>query len=235
MSLFRQFFVSEWLILNSRSIIFIDMKRLRDLQWIDNLCLLCRCSSGNSSLLSRHVVWRNEFYSWWRSTIHWYFYILRFEEFVNYCFWISLLGSLDSSLVNNLKSIFGWRHLFKGFIQLSNDQLWWTWLWNLWSWLSCRVRSDLIMRFSHLTELSGMKTWRHIQYYGGQSSFYGLPRISVILNIMLISESPWKIGFPIKSSAITHPTDQISTGVEYSWAPKSISGARYHIVTTSCV
>jgi len=31
------------------------------------------------------------------------------------------------------------------------------------------------------------------------------------------------------------PIDQISIGVEYSFAPKRISGARYQRVTTSCV
>lgn len=31
-----------------------------------------------------------------------------------------------------------------------------------------------------------------------------------------------------------HPMAQISIGVEYSYDPKSISGALYHSVTTSC-
>jgi len=32
-----------------------------------------------------------------------------------------------------------------------------------------------------------------------------------------------------------HPADHMSIGVEYSIDPKSISGALYHRVTTSCV
>jgi hypothetical protein len=45
--------------------------------------------------------------------------------------------------------------------------------------------------------------------------------------------SPGKSGVPpVMSSASMHPTDHMSTGVEYTFVPSRISGARYHSVTT---
>jgi hypothetical protein len=53
-----------------------------------------------------------------------------------------------------------------------------------------------------------------------------------ILNSSSISESPGKRGFWFTISAKMQPTDHTSTGVEYCRAPKRISGALYHSVTT---
>ena len=58
------------------------------------------------------------------------------------------------------------------------------------------------------------------------------------LNIFLIwscSESPSNSALFDITSAKIQPTDQRSTGVEYSVAPSSSSGARYQRVTTSLV
>ena len=53
-----------------------------------------------------------------------------------------------------------------------------------------------------------------------------------IRNSWSISESPWKRGRFMASSANIHPIDQTSTGVEYLGQPRRTSGARYHKVTT---
>ena len=44
-----------------------------------------------------------------------------------------------------------------------------------------------------------------------------------------------KSAFLYAISAKMHPIDQMSIGVEYSFAPSKISGALYHRVTTSWV
>jgi len=46
------------------------------------------------------------------------------------------------------------------------------------------------------------------------------------------SEVPANSGRPLAISAKMHPTDQMSTGVEYLRLPIRTSGARYHRVTT---
>lgn len=53
-----------------------------------------------------------------------------------------------------------------------------------------------------------------------------------ILKISSISESPGKMGLRVHISAKIHPTDHMSTPVEYCRPPRRISGARYHSVTT---
>ena len=53
-----------------------------------------------------------------------------------------------------------------------------------------------------------------------------------ILKISSISESPGNKGWPVTISGMMVPTDHISTGHEYCFAPNRISGARYHNVTT---
>ena len=69
----------------------------------------------------------------------------------------------------------------------------------------------------------------------GHTSSFGVP---IILNIFLIwscSESPSNRALLVTISAKMHPADQISKGVEYSFAPSTSSGALYHRVTTSLV
>mmetsp|Transcript_25123 Transcript_25123/g.82338 ORF Transcript_25123/g.82338 Transcript_25123/m.82338 type:complete len:90 (-) Transcript_25123:550-819(-) len=46
------------------------------------------------------------------------------------------------------------------------------------------------------------------------------------------SDVPANRGFDVAISAKIHPTDQMSTGVEYVRDPINTSGARYHKVTT---
>lgn len=53
-----------------------------------------------------------------------------------------------------------------------------------------------------------------------------------ILKISSISESPGKSGLRVHISAKIHPTDHMSTPVEYWRPPSRISGARYQSVTT---
>ena len=53
-----------------------------------------------------------------------------------------------------------------------------------------------------------------------------------ILDSSSISESPGNKGFWFTISAKIQPTDHTSTGVEYCLAPRRISGALYHNVTT---
>lgn len=69
----------------------------------------------------------------------------------------------------------------------------------------------------------------------GQVSAEGVPKILKIFCNWLASVSPGNRGFPFTISAKIHPTDQMSTGVEYLRLPISTSGALYHSVTTSCV
>jgi hypothetical protein len=44
---------------------------------------------------------------------------------------------------------------------------------------------------------------------------------------------PGKIGYPRTSSAMMHPTLQISVGLPYNEDPNKIYGDRYHLVATS--
>jgi hypothetical protein len=82
----------------------------------------------------------------------------------------------------------------------------------------------------------------------GQSCSLGVPRILLqgqskcvervmfayrkILKISSISESPGNSGLRVHISAKMHPTDHMSTPVEYCRPPSKISGERYHSVTT---
>mmetsp|Transcript_24701 Transcript_24701/g.68894 ORF Transcript_24701/g.68894 Transcript_24701/m.68894 type:complete len:203 (-) Transcript_24701:563-1171(-) len=69
----------------------------------------------------------------------------------------------------------------------------------------------------------------------GHSALVGVPSFLKIWNIVSISLSPRKSAVPMAISPRMHPELHISIGSEYSSAPKRISGARYHTVTTSCV
>mmetsp|Transcript_514 Transcript_514/g.1321 ORF Transcript_514/g.1321 Transcript_514/m.1321 type:complete len:301 (-) Transcript_514:43-945(-) len=69
----------------------------------------------------------------------------------------------------------------------------------------------------------------------GQDSSVGVPSSRKMRISWSSSELPGKSGRPDAISPKMHPTDQISTGVEYLRLPINTSGARYHSVTTSCV
>merc|ERR1719188_460218 len=69
----------------------------------------------------------------------------------------------------------------------------------------------------------------------GHSASVGVPNLRKIWKMVSISLSPWKSAAPVAISPKMQPALQTSTGREYSWQPKRISGARYHVVTTSCV
>lgn len=59
--------------------------------------------------------------------------------------------------------------------------------------------------------------------------------ISRILSIWLRVDEPGNIAFPVINSPMMHPTDHISTALEYLVEPSRISGARYHLVATYSV
>mmetsp|Transcript_7260 Transcript_7260/g.20645 ORF Transcript_7260/g.20645 Transcript_7260/m.20645 type:complete len:241 (+) Transcript_7260:438-1160(+) len=69
----------------------------------------------------------------------------------------------------------------------------------------------------------------------GHSASDGVPSFWKIWKIVSISLSPWKSGAPLVISPKMQPTLQMSTGRAYSSQPNKISGARYHVVTTSWV
>mmetsp|Transcript_35838 Transcript_35838/g.100822 ORF Transcript_35838/g.100822 Transcript_35838/m.100822 type:complete len:244 (+) Transcript_35838:262-993(+) len=69
----------------------------------------------------------------------------------------------------------------------------------------------------------------------GQSASVGVPSFWKIRKIVSISLSPWNSAIPVAISPKMQPALHTSTGSEYISDPKSISGARYHVVTTSCV
>lgn len=63
----------------------------------------------------------------------------------------------------------------------------------------------------------------------------GLPISSKILSIWFKVEFPGNVDLPIINSPKMHPTDHISTALEYLVDPSKIYGARYHLVATYSV
>lgn len=63
----------------------------------------------------------------------------------------------------------------------------------------------------------------------------GRPVSSRILSIWFRVEVPGNRDFPVINSPNIHPTDHISTALEYLVDPNKISGARYHLVATYSV
>ncbi len=61
----------------------------------------------------------------------------------------------------------------------------------------------------------------------GQIRSLGVPSKEKILCSCSISAFPGKSGLRVSSSAKMHPTDHMSTAVEYCLAPSSSSGGRY--------
>jgi hypothetical protein len=103
--------------------------------------------------------------------------------------------------------------------------------------LSSKVSICLIELFKfwagwmvHWTEV---KDWSWLT--PGHVSSFGVPRILKIFLIWSYSESPSKRARFVTISAKIQPADHISTGVEYSLAPRRSSGALYQRVTTSFV
>ncbi len=67
------------------------------------------------------------------------------------------------------------------------------------------------------------------------SFWAGLPVNYKILSIWFKVEVPGNNDLPVISSPSMHPTDHISTALEYFVEPSKISGARYHLVATYSV
>jgi hypothetical protein len=67
------------------------------------------------------------------------------------------------------------------------------------------------------------------------SFWVGLPINSRIFSIWFSVEFPGKMDFPFINYPKMHPTDHISTALEYLVDPSKISGALYHLVATYSV